>query len=709
MFINGTKRKCAQVGRFLDHAIMTHILVVEDSPTQAAELQLLLEGAGFEVELARDGNAGLERCQGAGVDVVLSDVVMPGMDGYELCRRIKQDPKTVRLPVLLLTSLSDPMDIIRGLECGADNFLTKPYDGEYLLGRVRRLLDDRALRGERKVSLGVDVLLMGKQFRINSEKEQMLDVLLSSFEEVRRSQQREFEAKLSAQTLRESHGFMQSALDALTKQIAIVGSAGEIVAVNASFLEFARENGWARAEALEGANYVESWSGSVGSHDHLAKIRAGLRSVQTGQQSSFALEYSVHAGSTPRFFSLSIVGFEDRGRALVAIEHEDITARKQLERQFHHSQKMEAIGQLAGGVAHDFNNLLTVIRSYGDLLLQEFPVGDQRRGDLEQILNATDAAGALTKQLLAFGRQQMLKLEVLDVNAVIAELDKMLRRLIGENIEYATALEPGASRVEADPGQIQQIMMNLVINARDAMPNGGTLSIETKDVVFDELYSRSHNIAAGRYVLIEVTDTGSGMSPDVQARVFEPFFTTKDVGKGTGLGLSTVYGIVQQCRGQIWVDSELGRGTSFKICLPCVEVPVTAVEKSSIPAALKGSETVLVVEDNVAVRSVLCRVLNDAGYAVLSACDATEAQTVCASHLRPIDLLLTDVVMPGLSGPDLATELVAQRPDMKVLFMSGYSGTAITRHGVLREGLVFLQKPFSPDSVARAVRSVLGP
>jgi CheY-like chemotaxis protein len=341
-------------------------------------------------------------------------------------------------------------------------------------------------------------------------------------------------------------------------------------------------------------------------------------------------------------------------------------------------------------------------------MLQEFPVGDQRHSDLEQILNATDAAGALTKQLLAFGRQQMLKLEVLDVNTVLMELDKMLRRLIGEDIEYATSLEQGTARVEADAGQIQQIMMNLVINARDAMPTGGKLTIETKGVTLDEPYSEAHNgLAVGRYVLIEVTDTGTGMSPEVQARIFEPFFTTKEIGKGTGLGLSTVYGIVQQCRGHIWVYSEVGRGTTFKIYLPCVDGPLVTANPASVLPPAHGTETVLVVEDNVAVRSVLCRVLKDAGYVVLEANDAADAREICGSHGSVIDLLLTDVVMPGLSGPELALELSAQRPEMKVLFMSGYSGTAITRHGMLREGLVFLQKPFSPGSVTRAVHAAL--
>jgi signal transduction histidine kinase/ActR/RegA family two-component response regulator len=687
---------------------MTRILVVEDSPTQAIELELLLEGAGFEVELARDGERGLALCRAQSFDVVLSDVVMPGMDGYELCRQIKKDAGTSFVPVMLLTSLSDPMDIIRGLECGADNFLTKPYDGAYLIGRVRRLLENRALRGDRKVSLGVDVLLMGKQFTINSEKEQMLDLLLSTFEEVLRSRQREYEAQLSERSLRESHRFLQSALNALSQQIAIVDQSGNIQAINSAFRAFARENGWDPHKPLEGSNYFETWLSTIGAREHAARVEAGLRSVQTGQQMSFSLEYSVQTGPATRFFALTVARFEERSAVLLAVEHQDITSRKQLERQFHHSQKMEAIGQLAGGVAHDFNNLLTVIRSYGDLLMMDFaPVG-QPRLDMEQILKATDAASALTKQLLAFGRQQMVKLEVLEVNAIILELDKMLRRLIGEDIEYATLLEQSTLRVEADAGHIQQILMNLVINARDAMPGGGKLTVETKTVVLDDGYAGSHDgVGAGRYVAIEVTDTGTGMSAEVQARIFEPFFTTKEIGKGTGLGLSTVYGIVQQCQGHIWVYSELDRGTTFKIYLPCVDQPLAAAHAPSTPAPTGGDETILVVEDNVAVRSVLCRVLRDAGYLVLDASDSKQAVSLCESHPSGIDLLLTDVVMPGASGPELAVELLERRPEMKVLFMSGYSGTAITRHGVLREGLVFLQKPFSPGSVTRAVRSAL--
>ena len=691
---------------------MTRILVVEDSPTQAMELKYLLESAGFGVDIAGDGSSGFERCKQPGLDAVLSDIVMPGMDGYDLCKCIKTDPKTAHLPVVLLTSLSGPMDIIRGLECGADSFLTKPYEGAYLVGRVRRLLESRALRGEHKVSHGVEVLLMGKQFTINAEKEQVLDLLLATFEEVLRSRQREFEARSSEQTLRESQRLLQSALDALTRQIAIVDQRGMIQHVNVAFRQFALENGWDPARKLEGAQYVETWESLTLAPEQNHRVQEGLEAVRAGRQQSFSLEYAAPLRGALRFFSLSVVrfpdGFPDERRYLLAVEHEDITARKQLERHFHHAKKMDAIGQLAGGVAHDFNNLLTVIRSYGDLLMQDFAPAGQQFSDMQQILKATDSASALTKQLLAFGRQQMFKPEALDLNVVIEELDKMLRRLVGSDIEYATVLEHDVSRVAADPAQIQQVLMNLAINARDAMPCGGKLTVETKNVLLDETDASAHDGAApGRYVAIEVTDTGSGMSADVQARVFEPFFTTKDISKGAGLGLATVYGIIRQCGGRISVHSEVNRGTTFEILFPSVAQPVLEAREPAAPAPAVGHEVVLIVEDNAAVRSVLCRVLKDAGYVVLDAGEAVQANAVCDSYRNQIHLLLTDVVMPGASGPELAAALTLKRPGMKVLFMSGYSGAAVNSHGYSRADVLFLQKPFSPGSVTRAVRSAL--
>jgi signal transduction histidine kinase/ActR/RegA family two-component response regulator len=679
------------------------VLVVEDSPTQAQELSLLLESEGFSVDIAKNGEAGLERATEEPYDLILSDVVMPGIDGYELCRRIKAGSATRTMPVVLLTSLAEPMDVIRGLECGADNFLTKPYDAAYLIGRIRRLLDDIALRGERKVAVGVEVVLLGRRFTINSDREQMLDLLMSTFEEVLRSRQREYETKLTEQTLRESHRLLQSALDALPEQIAIVNQKGLIVAANAQFRKAVGEDGGV------GRAYFQVWQQAYRvDAEYVQQVEAGIGEVQSADRASFAVEYPIAEGKEQRWFALRASRFPDRDERLLAVENQDITARKRLEDQLRHSQKLEAVGQLAGGVAHDFNNLLAVIQSYGQFLAQDLPAGDAKRQDVDQILFAADAATALTRQLLAFSRQQVMKLEVLDPNAVIRELEKMLRRLIGEDIEYVAVLDASVGRVKADAGQVQQILMNLVVNARDAMPNGGKLTIETTNCVLGEDYERTHaGVTPGEYVAISVTDTGTGMDADTQARIFEPFFTTKGLGKGTGLGLSTVYGIVQQSGGHVWVYSEVGRGTTFRIYLPLVEEPTESKRPALRSDPVRGSETVLVVEDNDAVRVAICRILRRAGYHVLEADGPSDAKQKCEQRGGSIDLLITDVVMPQMSGPELAQELSALRPGMKILFMSGYSGNAITRHGVLSEGVMFLQKPFTPASVTHTVREVL--
>src|ERR1700755_2469095 len=325
---------------------MTKILVVEDSATQAQELAWLLESEGFEVEVARDGGSGLARCKQGGIDVVLSDVVMPEIDGYELCKRLKGDPSTSGIPVILLTSLADPMDIVRGLECGADNFITKPYEGDYLLGRVRRLLDNISLRSRRKVDIGVDVLLMGKKFTINSEREQILDLLISTFEEVLRSRQREYEAKLSEETLRESHRFLQSALDALCGHIAILDSSGKIIAANAAWRKLARTKRWSWPDAGVGRPYLKICRDAFGADvDDGTKISEGVQAVLSGTRTAFETEFAAWNLTDPRWFSLSASRFEDRSTHLVAIQHDDITSRKQLEQQFQPSQKMEAVGQ----------------------------------------------------------------------------------------------------------------------------------------------------------------------------------------------------------------------------------------------------------------------------------------------------------------------------------------------------------------------------
>jgi PAS domain S-box-containing protein len=388
----------------------------------------------------------------------------------------------------------------------------------------------------------------------------------------------------------------------------------------------------------------------------------------------------------------------------------DVTERKQLEEQLRQSQKLEAIGQLAGGVAHDFNNLLTVIGGYSDLVLQRLPESSPLLASVTEIKKAGDRASALTRQLLAFSRKQMLQPSVLDLNSVVSSLERMLRRLIGENIDLVTITAPDLGQVKADPGQLDQVIINLIVNARDAMPAGGKLTVQTANVELGEEYSQNHlPCVPGNYIMLAVTDTGTGMDAETQSRIFEPFFTTKPAGKGTGLGLSTAYGIVKQSGGNIWVYSEVGKGTIFRIYLPRVDEPADESEVAGkcVQPPPRGSETILLVEDEEQVRQIAQQILTSLGYNVLTATNGQEALAIAQGYPKDIDLTITDVVMPQLGGRELIERLALLRPEMKVLYMSGYTNDAIVRHGLLAEQLQFIQKPFSADGLARKIRNVL--
>ncbi|HEX6276107.1 MAG TPA: response regulator [Polyangiaceae bacterium] len=383
-------------------------------------------------------------------------------------------------------------------------------------------------------------------------------------------------------------------------------------------------------------------------------------------------------------------------------------ALRRSEEQLRHAQKMEAVGRLAGGVAHDFNNVLSIILSYAEVLLESFRPGDPIRDDLDEIRKAALRASGLTRQLLLFSRQQVTIARVLDLNEVLVNTEKMLKRMLGEDVDFSLALGSELGRVRVDPGHIEQVVMNLAVNARDAMPKGGKLTIETANVVLDDSYARAHLPArSGRFVMLAVSDTGIGMDKATQARIFEPFFTTKPKGKGTGLGLSTVFGIVEQSGGTLWVYSEPGRGTTFKIYLPFVDAEVEAVRPALAPTTLKGDETILLVEDEDQVRVIAGAVLRRYGYNVLVARNAGEALLLCEGHPGTIDVLVTDVVMPQMSGPELAQRLAIGRPEMRILCMSGYTDDSIVRHSVLQPGVAYLQKPFTPQSLATKVREVL--
>ncbi|HLQ59911.1 MAG TPA: response regulator [Gemmatimonadales bacterium] len=403
---------------------------------------------------------------------------------------------------------------------------------------------------------------------------------------------------------------------------------------------------------------------------------------------------------------------DDPSVAAIVNNYRDVTDRRILEEQVVLSQKMEAIGRLAGGVAHDFNNILTAIGGYTDLLLADLAPDDQRRRDVEEIYRAAERAAALTQQLLAFSRRQVLQPKVINLNALVPEVEKMLRRLIGEDILFATVLPPRLGNVRADPGQLEQVIVNLAVNARDAMPDGGRLTIETRNVELDESYAADHpSVRPGRYVMLAVTDTGVGMDEETKARIFEPFFTTKVRGKGTGLGLATVYGIVQQTGGHIWPYSERGQGTTMRVYLPRVDEPADPIERPGdvAPETLRGSETILLVEDEAPVRAVTRQLLQRNGYTVLEAPDGPTALALVDGEKgsQHVDLLLTDVIMPGMSGRELAKQLKARRPEVRALFMSGYTDDAVVRHGMLEPGLAYLEKPFRPTALLRKVREVL--
>lgn len=398
--------------------------------------------------------------------------------------------------------------------------------------------------------------------------------------------------------------------------------------------------------------------------------------------------------------------FEERAARLVSVN--DVTEHRRLEEELRQAQKMEAIGRFAGGIAHDFNNVLSVILSYGEMLLADLKPGDPMRDDVDEIRKAGKRAADLTAQLLMFSRRRAIELRVLDLNEVLAGMDKMLKRIVGADVELVSLPENNLGRVRVDPGSIEQVIMNLVVNARDAMPTGGRLTLKTENVRLDHEHARQHlELKRGQYVLLSVTDTGVGMDRATEARIFEPFFTTKERGKGTGLGLSTVFGIARQSGGSVCVYSELGEGTTFEIYLPRVDAAAELIRSVRPPITLRGSETVLLVEDDDQVRAVARGILRENGYHVIDARSAGEALLHAEKHRGTIDLLLSDVVMPQMGGPELASRLASARPNMKVLCMSGYTDDSIVRHGVLAAQIAYLQKPVTPATLTAKVRAVL--
>ena len=637
------------------------ILHLEDDPNDMELVRSTLKKGGIDcdVEVVSDRPSFVAAFERGNADLILSDFSLPSFDGLSALKIVRA--RAADLPFIIVSGTLGEEAAIDSLHSGATDYVLK-HRLARLGPAVRRAMSEADGRRARRE---VEEALQNER--------QFLRALLESLEVGIVACDQNGIPTLFNRATREFHGLPEEPLppERWAEHLRLFRADGKTPLEKEAIPLF---------RALQGEQ---------------------VRNAELTIVPADGLSRTVVASGQP------ILDGHGRNLGAVIAMH-DITERKQLEEQLRQSQKMEAVGRLAGGIAHDFNNLLNVITGYGELISERLPQGDPMGAKVDQIKKAAQRAASLTRQLLAFSRKQVIEPRVLDLNALLADLDKMLRRMIGEDIEMSTVEGQPLGRIKADPGQIEQIVMNLVVNARDAMPQGGKLTLGTANVDLDQAFARRNAGArAGAYVLLSVGDTGTGMDPETQSHIFEPFFTTKEMGKGTGLGLATVYGIVKQNNGYIEVESAPGRGACFRVYLPRVQDRAEALRARESTAPPQGSETILVVEDEDLVRQVVREALRSFGYTVLETGDAEEGARICKSHAGPIHLLMTDVIMPKMNGRALAKRLTLQRPDLKVLYMSGYTDSAIVQHGVLEPGVSFLQKPFALTALARKVRDVL--
>jgi two-component system cell cycle sensor histidine kinase/response regulator CckA len=632
------------------------VLILEDRVADAELTVRQLEKAGYAPEWSRvETEAGFLAALDSDLDVILADFDMPAFSALRALELI--NARSIRVPVIVVSGTIGEDTAVQVLQKGAADYLLK--DRLARLGdAVQRVIDERRLQDEKQeAEAALKAVEDRTRFALEAARVGVWESDLRT------------DATVWSATLEALHGLAPGTFRGTYRAFLDCVHPDDREAVRTSIEEARRQHtDW-------NILYRTPWPDGT-------------------------VHWINETGKT--FYDEAAMPVRAAGIAL------DVTERHILEEQYRQSQKVEAIGQLAGGIAHDFNNLLTAIHGYSELLSDELGPESPHQHDVTEIRRAAERAASLTRQLLAFSRRQILEPRVLDLRDVLRGLESMLKRLIGESIAIVLRLTDEDARVKADPGQIEQVILNLVLNARDAMPDGGSLFLEVATVELDEAYARRHVSAQpGRYVMLAVSDTGVGMDAATQARIFEPFFTTKPEGRGTGLGLSTVYGVVKQSSGTVWVYSEPGRGSTFKVYLPKVDELAEQPEIQPAADDLTGSETILVVEDEPGVRALLAKVLHRYGYRVLLAATPHEALDLARQYADPIDLLMTDVVLPEMNGRALAQQIAIHRPATRVIFMSGYTDNAIVHHGVLDPDTPFLQKPFTPYAVARKVRSVL--
>ena len=665
----------------LDHA--ARVLIVDDTALTRELLGVMLASEGYVIAGAASGKDALSMVAHEPPDLILLDVVMSDMNGYEVAASLKGDPATEHIPVIMVTALGERDDKLRGLGAGAEDFLSKPVDRAELCARVKNLLRLKAYSdyvARSNQTLEAEVELRTADLRRERDRaHQMAGALLTEEERTRF-------ALSAADVGIWDMNYTTGALEWSETNEAHYGvPPGTFGGTFEAFVERIHPDD---REAVSAAVGAAAESGADFSTQHRSIWPDGRVHWLSGRGRVFG-------------------GADGKPLRVVGITL-DITERRNLEQHHQQVRKMEAIGRLASGVAHDFNNLLTVILGFSEVMTAD-PLSDQQQDDLAEIIKATHRASGLTRQLLAFSRQQVMTTVTLDVNALITDMTAMFGRLIGAHIDVVMALSPEVLPVLADRGQLEQVVMNLALNARDAMPTGGRLTIATTEVDLDHSAFHEEIVVRGRYVLLSVSDTGGGMTPETREHLFEPFFTTKKPGEGTGLGLSTIYGVVRQSGGHIWVDSELDHGTTFKVYLPRSDSELARPGSANPPIAARadtGLETVMLVEDEPVVRQLSKRFLDHAGYHVLEAADGDEAERLFRRHAGTIDLVVTDVVMPDCGGVELVSRLQREAPAVRVLYMSGYTD----RFGVMKAAIDagrFIQKPFTAQEFVRRVREAL--
>ncbi|KAF1079199.1 MAG: hypothetical protein GQF41_4502 [Candidatus Rifleibacterium amylolyticum] len=692
------------------------ILVVDDAAVNLQLLIKILSSQGYSVYPASDGELALRFVQTTIPDLILLDINMPGMDGFEVCRRLKADQKTCSVPIIFISILEDERDKVKGFQAGGVDYITKPFQPEEVLARVRTHLRLQKLTTQ----LEHEVRERTAELAITNKRLQEELIERRRAEELLRKSEERYRLVFENSPVpiwEENFADVKAFFDDLRKQgvtdiepyftqhpemLRHCAELTKIVDVNKAAISLHRAQ--SREELLTGliGTFISESFDTF--RYELVCLWNGVKEIATdaivktigGEQKNVTVYCNVCPGS-------------EETLAKVFVSLIDVTERKKLEEQLRQSQKLEAVGQLAGGIAHDFNNMLIVIIGYAEVVLHKMTSDNPLRDHVVQIKLAGERSADITRQLLTFARKQAIEPKILNLNLAVEGIIKLLRRLIGEDIDLAWLPCENLWPVRMDPSQVDQVLANLCVNAKDAIAGVGKITIETQNIsVNDTLSADIHRVSPGSYVVLSVSDNGKGMSRETISKIFEPFFSTKELGKGTGLGLATVYGIAKQNSGFINVYSEPGYGSCFKLYLPafaCKDEDLHA--KKAAEKISRGNETILVVEDDASVLNLVKMMLENCGYRVLGALTPEEAMRITKEMSCNIDLLLTDVVMPGMTGKSLADELCACCPKLRCLFMSGYTGNVVMRQGLINGGTNFIHKPFSLQQMATRVRDVL--